>query len=336
MMERMKTMAILALLAALAGSIALAATDGEVEVRITARQLADGRVEFALQQRVEGEWSDRILPRSRFFPVHVGHNLWLYSAPLTVSASVAGDLSEEPTTSVASQTSSEDESVEVRITARQLEDERVEFALQQRVDGEWGGRILPPSRFFPADAAINRWLNSTPMIVSVAGAGDLTEEPTTSARPRTPAIRTQVGEGVTPVGAVWSVQLDDFTDERLAFVASPTESSSSIYEPRLTFGCGKNGTVLLAMLVDLPVSDINDRYTVTIRWDSLAARTFSTYEHGNRAYLVDNPALYRRNVINHDMLRVRFKGYSDSVTATIDVSAMRNAPTWPNILACGN
>ena len=312
-------------------------------MRITARQLEDGRVEFALQQRVDGRWGERVLPRSRFFPAHVGHNLWLYSAPLIVSVSVADELSEEPdelseepTTSVASQTSSEGESVEVRITARRLEDERVEFALQQRVDGEWGGRILPPSRFFPADAAVNRWLNSTPMTVSVAGTGDLTEESTTSARPRTPAIRTQVGQGVTPGGAIWDVELDDFTDERLVYVFSPTESSSSIYEPRLWFRCSENGNVLHAGFFDLPVSDINDRYTATIRWDSLTAQTDSLREHGDQVHIFNNPTVYRRNVATHDMLRVRFKGYSTVVTTTIDVSAIREAPTWPNILACGN
>ena len=47
-MERLKTLTILALLAAMAGGIALAATGGEAEVRINARQLEDGRVEFAL------------------------------------------------------------------------------------------------------------------------------------------------------------------------------------------------------------------------------------------------------------------------------------------------
>lgn len=59
-------------------------------------------------------------------------------------------------------------SAEVRITARQAEDGRIEFALQQKVDGEWGERILPASRFFPADVGHNRWLNSTPITVSVA------------------------------------------------------------------------------------------------------------------------------------------------------------------------
>ena len=88
MMERLKTMAILALLAALAGSIALAATGGEAEVRITARQLEDGRVEFALQQRVDGEWGERVLPRSRYFPADATVNRWLNSTPLTVSVPV--------------------------------------------------------------------------------------------------------------------------------------------------------------------------------------------------------------------------------------------------------
>ena len=41
---------------------------GDAEVRISARKLADGRVEFALQQRVGGEWGERQLPRARFFP----------------------------------------------------------------------------------------------------------------------------------------------------------------------------------------------------------------------------------------------------------------------------
>lgn len=90
-MERLKTIVILALLAALAGSIALAATGGEAEVRISARQRADGRVEFALQQRVDGEWGNRILPNKRFFPASVGHTRWLDSTPMTVSVAPSVD-----------------------------------------------------------------------------------------------------------------------------------------------------------------------------------------------------------------------------------------------------
>lgn len=84
-------------LAALAAGAVYAASHS-AEVRITARQLEDGRVEFALQQRVGGEWGERQLPRSRFFPADVGHNRWLNSTPLTVS--VAAEAESEPQSTV--------------------------------------------------------------------------------------------------------------------------------------------------------------------------------------------------------------------------------------------
>ena len=57
---------------------------------------------------------------------------------------------------------------EVRITAQRLADGRTEFALQEReADGEWGERLLPRARFFPATAAVGRWLSSTPLTVSL-------------------------------------------------------------------------------------------------------------------------------------------------------------------------
>ena len=52
-------------------------------------------------------------------------------------------------------------STEVRINARPLADGRVEFGLQQRVNGGWSERILPNSRKLPADAVIDRWLSSS-------------------------------------------------------------------------------------------------------------------------------------------------------------------------------
>ena len=88
-MERLKTAAIVVLLLALAGSIALATTRGTAEVRITARQLDDGRVEFALQQRTDGEWGERILPPSRYFPTNATVGRWLNSTPMTVSVAAA-------------------------------------------------------------------------------------------------------------------------------------------------------------------------------------------------------------------------------------------------------
>ena len=55
---------------------------------------------------------------------------------------------------------------EVRIAARQVDDERVEFALQVRaVDGAWQQLILPQRRFLSATALVDRWHVSTAMEV---------------------------------------------------------------------------------------------------------------------------------------------------------------------------
>ena len=55
----------------------------DVTVRIVARQLDDGRVEFGLrQEQADGSYGDEILPRSRFFPADAEVGRWLRSSPL--------------------------------------------------------------------------------------------------------------------------------------------------------------------------------------------------------------------------------------------------------------
>ena len=125
------------------------------DVRISARRLADGRVEFALQPRAGGGWGERVLPSSRHFPANAAAGRWFNSSPV-------GD---------------------VRISARRLADGRVEFALQPRAGGGWGERILPSSRrYFPPHAASGRWLNSSP--VTIGGAA--------MARTRPPPVRCRI------------------------------------------------------------------------------------------------------------------------------------------------
>ena len=132
-------------------AISVSGAGHEAEVRIAAQRLADGRTEFALQQReADGGWSERLLPRGRFSPATVGR--WLSSTPLTVRGPGGGDA----------------EGTEVRITAQRLADGRTEFALQEREAGRpWSERLLPRGRFFPAAATVGRWLSSTPLTVSL-------------------------------------------------------------------------------------------------------------------------------------------------------------------------
>ena len=64
-----------------------AAQNSGAEVRIEARRLGDGRVEFALSERgTDGEWGDRVLPSSRYFPAG-SRGGWLRSSPVSVGAS---------------------------------------------------------------------------------------------------------------------------------------------------------------------------------------------------------------------------------------------------------
>ena len=55
-------------------------------VRIVARRLADGRVEFGLQERAaSGAWGERRLPSVRFFPTGAQVGRWLSSSPLPLT-----------------------------------------------------------------------------------------------------------------------------------------------------------------------------------------------------------------------------------------------------------
>ena len=155
MRARLAVLAVAGLIAVLGvTAITASGTGHEAEVRITAQRLADGRTEFALQQReADDRWSERLLPRARFFPATATVGRWLSSTPLTVRSPGAGD---------------DAEGAEVRITAQRLADGRTEFALQEReAEGEWGERLLPRARFFPATATVGRWLSSTPLTVSL-------------------------------------------------------------------------------------------------------------------------------------------------------------------------
>ena len=159
------------LVAVVAGAVAaspVAAQDNggssDVEVRIVARKLESGRVEFGLQQRqTDNSWGDRRLPRVRFFPTSAGVGRWLASSPLTLPAG------------------------EVRIVARRLESGRVEFGLQQRqTDNSWGDRRLPRVRFFPTSAGVGRWLASSPLTLGTSPPADRATTPTDGGRTDSP------------------------------------------------------------------------------------------------------------------------------------------------------
>lgn len=121
---------------------------GTPNVRIVARLLDNGKIEFGLQQiQHDNTWGDRVFPRARLFPATTAVGRWLVSSAITLSAAETAD--------------SFAEDVTVRIVARRMTDDRVEFGLQQRDNGSWGNRDLPQRRFFPPTASVDRWLGSS-------------------------------------------------------------------------------------------------------------------------------------------------------------------------------
>lgn len=133
---------VLAALIVLAGVLAASPSAGQdiersegpaTTVRIQARKVESGKVEFGLQLDSEGEW----LPRARLFPyatANVGQ--WLFASPYSMSDGTV-----------------------VRIQARLLANGKIEFGLQLDGDQVW----LPRARNFPYEsAAVGRWLFASP------------------------------------------------------------------------------------------------------------------------------------------------------------------------------
>ena len=85
-----------------------AAGDSGLEVRVAAQLLADGRMEFALQERqADGDGASGGCHAGRFFPADTRVGRWLGSSPLTVEvpdsmlAATPTALASSPTTSIA-------------------------------------------------------------------------------------------------------------------------------------------------------------------------------------------------------------------------------------------
>ena len=78
--------AVAATVVALSVGVVWATSHDSTEVRIAAKRLETGRIEFGLQQReLDGSWGDRILPARRFFPASGLEGRWLTSSPIDLA-----------------------------------------------------------------------------------------------------------------------------------------------------------------------------------------------------------------------------------------------------------
>ena len=137
---------------------ALQAAETSVEVRIAARWRADGRVEFALQQRQpDNTWGQHLFVRQRLLQpetIESGTGSWRHGTQF--------DLEDD---------------VEVRIAARWRADGRVEFALQQRQpDNTWGQHLFVRQRLLQPEtieSGTGSWRHGTPYLLIALVAQEL-------------------------------------------------------------------------------------------------------------------------------------------------------------------
>ena len=59
-------------------------------IRVTAARTDTGRVEFAIQRQTASTWTQRLLPRSRYFPISTELGRWLVSSPVALTAPPSG------------------------------------------------------------------------------------------------------------------------------------------------------------------------------------------------------------------------------------------------------
>lgn len=107
--------ALLATLGTLAVSAGAAAQGGDELVRIVARKLADGRVEFGLQTRTtSGARNERLLPTKRFFPPTAAVDRWLVSSPLSMTTTPAPPTTDTTTAGYTAISTGDNQSCAVR------------------------------------------------------------------------------------------------------------------------------------------------------------------------------------------------------------------------------
>lgn len=119
----------------------------EITVRIAAKRLDDGRTELALQVQSGDAWSEaRLLPSIRLLPANAIVDRWYITSPVTTQ-----------------------DGREARIAAKLRDTGQIEVALRVVTGGALSVRHLPERRVIPTNPIIDRWLHSTPLVLSDQG-----------------------------------------------------------------------------------------------------------------------------------------------------------------------
>ena len=109
--------------------------------RIVARRLSNGRTELGWQQRTNGAWGERILPRRRYFPAAPTIDRWYPSSAVSVEGIEIG-----------------------HIEARKRRDGGIELAFTP-TNGE---RFLPFENYIPSNVGVGSWRHTSEIAIDPA------------------------------------------------------------------------------------------------------------------------------------------------------------------------
>ena len=246
----------------------------------------------------------------RFRPSQVIHRLGRRSAAVLIAAAIViGGVSFSLGQSINS-------SGEVKIVAQKLDDGRIEFGLEQ--DGE---RILPRSRFFPADARVGRWLKSS--AISIEQSEDPAGPSTNRATDPETFGNWEYFTGENVDGELWGYHL----------VGTSSSGYSWEAPPSLFVRCSTSGNAAFYIATSaLLFNDYDtDRIAVSYRLSGQARQSGSWWsdEEGDSALFASNPVAMARwlrlATSGSDTLHFSATDDYSTYSASFEIAGVRSA-----------
>ena len=246
---------------------------------------------------------------------------------------------------------------EVRVVARPHEDGRVEFAVQQRVDGEWGERIAPSSRYLtPAliESRVGRWLNSSPITLTVR----IDDPGMTTSSPR---VNDGEDHGAssptgTPYEPTIANNLDTYDprDAFVLYVAQKDAFSDGVRTDVRMMGtnrqllldavCFENGSAAVGFRIQKVKFDPSDTAEVPVTWrvgdgrvrtESLTIKPIGDLptvylQSTSSGFDSEWPQLFGGGELS---VRVTYRGVHNEV---FDLDLFAQTPVYANLVNCGS
>ena len=307
---------LLAVVASAAGLALAHVSSGDAEVRISAKRLDDGRTEFALQQRIDGEWGERILPRSRFFPASPGHDRWLNSSVLEIETTASESISDTD----AEESSQALADAQAEAAAAKAEATEAKEALAAAEEALAEAQAPPAIVRTPGESAYDGG-----RIVTEVSFGYQQVTPISAIRVRADG---DFGLRDKPLTLVISCRFDGSKTIEFENTPPPTvgESQPSGYTPR---------TFLVSYKFS-PTPEAGDIGAVDVSWNAQQVWNQTRGEYYFRPYAPNQLRLYW-TLRQAEQLEIAIVGADDeTVEATFTMAGVWDTPIQPNLDHCGD